>query len=143
MSNLLTNIFSKLFDNKEDEEESIKYYKNDYEEYIDMKRGEFIEYDSPLEEFVSVKEIYGILDKDKEYFWNHHSYCKEDYMDLTKRMSDGDSEATDNFYYHPIKIFKFKSIYILESDGRHRVCAAQELDIKIKVLITGEYIKIE
>ena len=35
------------------------------------------------------------------------------------------------------------TLIILGSDGRHRVCAAQELKIAINVIIEGEYKKIE
>lgn len=138
---MFTNIFGKRFDKENNKQP--KQYANDYEEYKYMKRGNFIRYDQPLEISIPANEICGIFDRDNKYFWNHHSNCKEDYINLAKLMCEGDEQAMIDFYSPPIKIYKFKSIYILSGDGRHRVCATQELKIAINVLIEGEYEKIE
>lgn len=88
---------------------------------------------------IPASAIHGISYLDKKYFWNHHCYTKDDYINLTQNMHNGDKQALHNFYYTPIKVYRFKDIYILLDDGRHRVKAAQELGIHINVVVSGEY----
>lgn len=108
-----------------------------YMEFYNKKNYTFVEKNEKLN--ISASVIHGISYVDKDYFWNHHSRTKDDYINLTLNMHNGNEQAVSNFYYDPIKVYKFKDIYILLDDGRHRVTAAQELGINIDVILLGEY----
>lgn len=110
-----------------------------YMEFINDRRNfDFKEKNEKVT--IPASKIHGILDIDNEYFWNHHSYTKDDYLRITQDMHNGNEQAIHDFYYHPIKVYKFKDIYILIDDGRHRVAAAQELEIDIDVVVSGDYL---
>ena len=103
---------------------------------------------------VPADEIYGVDDFGQgDDFWNHHGNTKEDYMSLAEnlpevneRISNGESleslqnnpELKDcaNAYYGPDKMVKVNATedgYEFNSDGRHRVMAAQEAGCEIPV----------
>lgn len=123
------------------------------------KKLQFVKIEHPIIEFVPARLIEGIYDRHSIYFWKHHGYTKENYMTLAKKSVilyekylAGESierlkknfECQDIIYAYldesqVIKVYKREGKYLLVTDGRHRVVAAQELDTYIPVKITGEY----
>lgn len=111
-------------------------------------------------EFVSAKLIKNIQDRYNSYFWEHHGNTHESYIDLAnksvklyEKWCNGasisellrDEECSDfaGAYLSSgqvIKVYKYPDgTYMLIDDGRHRVAAAQELDLYIPVKVTGEF----
>lgn len=106
--------------------------------------------------FVRAKSISNIYDKDNPSFWYHHDYNHEDYLQLAnqsrvlyEKWQKGvtiDELFKDERYRDMVYIFLVKpnvikvtrgnnNTYELINDGRHRVMAAQELDIYVPVII--------
>lgn len=111
-------------------------------------------------EFISAKLIKNIQDRYNSYFWEHHRNTHESYIDLAnksvklyEKWCNGasvsellrDEECSDfaGAYLSSnqvIKVYKYPDgTYMLIDDGRHRVAAAQELDLYIPVKVTGEF----
>lgn len=111
-------------------------------------------------EFISAKLIKNIQDRYNPYFWEHHGNTHESYIDLAnksvklyEKWCNGasvsellrDEECSDfaGAYLSSnqvIKVYKYPDgTYMLIDDGRHRVAAAQELDLYIPVKVTGEF----
>lgn len=106
--------------------------------------------------FVRAKSISNIYDKDNPHFWNHHGYNHDDYLKLAdssrvlyEKWQKGvsinellkDERFRDMVYIFLVKpnVIKVTRVnndtYALINDGRHRVVAAQELDIFVPVII--------
>ncbi len=49
------------------------------------------------------------------------------------------ADAYYSYFMEPVRVSSIGDYYVFESDGRHRILAAQELDVSIPVLITGSY----
>lgn len=96
------------------------------------------------------------LGMDNANFWYHHSNCKEDYMRIARKLPDVQSglnsgksleelkrnpELADTVvaYYDPEKMIQveltFDGTYVFDSEGRHRIKAAQELGYAVPVKI--------
>ena len=111
-------------------------------------------------EFISAKLIKNIQDRYNSYFWEHHGNTHQLYIDLAnksvklyEKWSNGasiaellrDEECSDFSAAYlssnqVIKVYKYPDgTYMLIDDGRHRVAAAQELDLYIPVKVTGEF----
>ena len=111
-------------------------------------------------EFISAKLIKNIQDRYNPYFWEHHGNTHESYIDLAnksvklyEKWCNGasvsellrDEECSDfaGAYLSSnqvIKVYKYPDgTYMLIDDGRHRVAAAQELDLYIPVKVTGAF----
>ncbi len=103
---------------------------------------------------VSSEDVYGVDDFGQgEDFWNHHGNTKEDYMSLAEnlpevneRISNGESleslrndpdlGACASAYYGQDKMIKVNATedgYEFDSDGRHRMRAAQEMGYEVPV----------
>lgn len=104
---------------------------------------------------VNSNDIYGIDDFDQgEDFWNHHGHTKDEYMSLAEglpevneRVANGESleslredpnvGACASAYYGSdmVKVDATDEGYEFDSDGRHRVKAAQELGYDVPVQV--------
>lgn len=116
--------------------------------------------EEPYIEFIRAQLIEGIYDRDNEYFWDHHGCKKSDYIALAKKSKilyekfsagipleklkcDPECEGFYGAYLGDkciVNVEKREGKYLLVDDGRHRVAAAQELDLYIPVKIIGEYL---
>lgn len=111
-------------------------------------------------EFIPAEQIVGIRDRDNPHFWNHHGNTKKFYIDLaeqSKALHDEQCMGTIvkeiqsceelkklyNIYLsdqYCVKLYKYPNgKYLLVDDGRHRVAAAQILNIAIPAKVMGEY----
>lgn len=109
------------------------------EYYKKSSRGQLV-YKNMMEEKDVVINANDIIlsencDVKSQDFWNWHTRGKEDYLALVR-----DSQKLDEiFESDPIRVYKYKGKFVRPTDGRHRIAAAQELGINIKVKIVGEY----
>ena len=115
---------------------------------------------NPEIEFVPAELITGIRDRANPYFWNHHGKSKESYIELAKKSeviyemwcngisivdiqkNEKLSELSTIYLSDQfcIKLYKYPNgKYLLLDDGRHRVAAAQKLNIVVPAKVTGEY----
>ncbi len=106
-----------------------------------------------------VKEIY---DHANPHFWNHHGNDHNGYIELAQRsmvlyskwlsgynvtdlLNDEECCGVALEYLAEnqiIKVYKYPDgMFSLAGDGRHRVAAAQELDVYVPVKIVGVYLK--
>ena len=111
-------------------------------------------------EFIPAEMITGILDRENPHFWNHHGYVKDDYIELAKQskeiyemwfngssvaeiQNNEDFRRLSEIYLSDrlcIKLYRCPNgKYCFVSDGRHRIAAAQLLNIPIPAKIIGEY----
>lgn len=120
---------------------------------------------NPEFQFIRANEIKkeSIYDRENKHFWNHHNYSKDEYINLAnesiKLYEDyRNGRSIDEL----LKTYKFAGAYFsdnqtihvcqtqvedetyfeLMTDGRHRVVAAQELDIHIPVKIFEKKVKV-
>lgn len=112
-------------------------------------------------EFVPARLISNIRDRDNPFFWVHHRNTKESYLELAKQslklqekwsagisishiLDDKELKDIAGAYFSDaqvIKVYRYPDgKYVLLDDGRHRIAAAQELDIDVPVKVTGEYL---
>ena len=105
---------------------------------------------------INAKEITNIRNIDDPYFWNHHKYSHNDYLSLAQRSTilyDGwkagksaedmlicpFSASIARAYFvwpHIITVdWRPDGLYNFTGDGRHRIRAAQELDLYIPVIV--------
>ena len=117
-------------------------------------------YSEPQIIFIPARQITGILDADKQFFWQHHGQGMEDYISLAQRSTilykkwllgtpidklSLDPECTEIAKAYLTEhemvqvIRKNANEYEWANDGRHRTAAAQRLDIHILVRVIGEY----
>lgn len=110
--------------------------------------------------FIPASDVKNIPDRYNESFWNHHMNTHESYLELAKKSEillkkwnqglrykdlKNDDECKEVFGAYlseqqVIKVYKhIDGTYSLTGDGRHRVAAAQELNLCIPVKIIGEY----
>lgn len=113
-----------------------------YEEFTDFWESGGSEYsyvnvENPQVEYVSARDIEGVFLNDTEVknpstFWNKR-YSRNEYLEY---VSNG---GINN---NPVEVTKINdSFYYFNGDGRHRIIAAQELNIDIPVIIKGLYMK--
>ena len=97
----------------------------------------YINVENPKVEYVNSRDIEGVFLNDSEVkkpstFWNKR-YSRNEYLDYVS------SGGINN---NPVEVTKINdSFYYFNGDGRHRIIAAQELNIDIPVIIKGMYIK--
>lgn len=128
----------------QDKFSSERYYSqgNHYDEFSDFwesggKEYSYVNVDNSPIEYVDSKDIEGVFLNNSEVknpnaFWNKR-YSKSEYLDY---VTSG--KMTNN----PIEVTKVNdSFYYFNGDGRHRILAAQELNIKVPVIIKGLYVK--
>lgn len=128
----------------QDKFSSERYYSqgNHYDEFSDFwesggKEYSYVSVDNSPVEYVDSKDIEGVFLNNSEVknpnaFWNKR-YSKSEYLDY---VTSG--KMTSN----PIEVTKVNdSFYYFNGDGRHRILVAQELNIKIPVVIKGLYVK--
>lgn len=111
--------------------------------------------------FIKAKSISKVYDIENPHFWEHHNKNHNDYIELAKKsiilfdkwkkgakisdlMLDKETSDFAGAYLSSnqiIKVYRYpEGTYRLVDDGRHRVAAAQELDLHIPVVVIGEYI---
>lgn len=126
-----------------------------------LPKRQIIHCPEPKYVFIPAKQIIGILDSDKPYFWNHKGNKKEDYLQLAQRskilyqkwcqgtpiselINEPDCKDIAQAYLNELQMVQVYKIndgeYKWVEDGRHRAAAAKELDIHILVKILGEYL---
>ena len=128
----------------QDKLNSERYYSkgNQYDEFADfwengMKGYEYVKVDNPPILHIDANEIEGVWLSEYEIsnpssFWDKR-YSKTEYMDYVK------SGMLDN---NPIEVTRVNdSFYYFNGEGRHRILAAQELNIDIPVKIVGFFTK--
>ncbi len=107
-------------------------------------------------EFVQAKSISNIRDSDNTHFWEHHGNNHEEYLQLAIKscilyekwqkgatidelLRDESIREISNAYLSEQQVIKVyesdNKTYELIDDGRHRVMAAQKLDIFVPVII--------
>lgn len=122
---------------------------------------QIVHYSEPKKVFIPAKQITGILDSDKPYFWNRKGNKKEDYLQLAQESkilyqkwcqgtpisrltNEPDCKDIAQAYLDELQMVQVYKIndskYEWVNDGRHRVAAAKELDIHILVKLLGEYL---
>lgn len=113
-----------------------------YDEFADFWENSgdgysYIQSDQPQTQYVRAKEIEGVFLNQSEVddplvFWNKR-YTKSDYADYV---------TSGGFNQNPVEVTKVNdAFYYFSGEGRHRILAAQELDIEIPVIIKGFYTK--
>ena len=106
--------------------------------------------------FIKAQDIIDLYNTDCPYFWNHHRFSHSDYLYLAKQselLYDGwktgksvedmlncpytKNVAKAYFTWPDIVTVSLRSdgLYDYTGDGRHRIKAAQELDIHIPVIV--------
>lgn len=115
---------------------------NHYDEFSEfwesgMKEYSYVKADNSPIEYVNSKDIEGVFlnkneVKNSNVFWNKR-YSKSEYLDYV---------ASGKMINNPIEVTKVNdSFYYFHEEGRHRILAAQILNIKIPVIIKGLYVK--
>lgn len=120
--------------------------------------------DSPIIEKTDASNIHEVdlfgADRNSDEFWNHHGNNKDFYYDMASKIPEvqerlDSGESLDSIKQNPDlracasgyfeesnlpRVSKYKDTYISEGDGRHRILAAQDLGMDIKVRVNGEYV---
>lgn len=127
---------------------------------LDLSKLERCELHEDNIEFIPARSICGIRDRDNPHFWSHHGCTKESYLELARKsekiyqkwnegtsisdmLVDKDLKDVSDVYLSEAKIIQLyrcpNGWYKLGDDGRHRVAAAQELNMVVPARIVGEY----
>ncbi len=113
---------------------------DDFTEFYYSETGEYsyVPTENPQIEYVNAKDIEGVYLYDNEVqnpsgFWTRSgNRTKEGYFEVVEHLED----------YGPIRVNKVNdSFYTFIDDGRHRVIISKIKDIKIPVIVKGNYIK--
>ena len=128
----------------QDKFSSQRYYSKGehYDEFTEFwesggREYSYVNVENSQVEYVSAKDIEGVFLNDTEVknpsvFWNKR-YSRSEYLEY---VSNG---GINN---NPVEVTKVNnSFYYFNGDGRHRIIAAQELNINIPVIIKGLYVK--
>ena len=138
-----------------------------YNEYRQKSEEGMLSYkkcDNPEITFTSPENIHEIRLSNEDVeneanFWGQHGREAKDYEALAEnipevmqRMKTGEPiesiskdpqiGATARLYFHPdnmVKVYEYKGTYIFDSDGRHRVLAAQRMGVDLPVKVIGRY----
>lgn len=134
-----------------------------FEKELFADKLDFQKSDSELEErWVNSADVHGVRyhdDLSDEKFWSHHGNSKERYMELASKIPEVKEQmdsgrslediVTDERlgpcaaqYFKPdnmVKVYQYGDKYMFDSDGRHRVMAAQELGYEIPINLRGVY----
>lgn len=136
-----------------------------YREFWESGNYPYTRCDSPQIVYVRARDIEGVYIWDKERenpqgFWTRNGrsgWSRENIMrrashieDVRQNMEAGAniediednpelSETIGSYYREPVQVASLGSFYVFQSDGRHRILAAQTLDTYIPVLITTRY----
>jgi len=126
-------------------------------ELVDPAGGQ---YDS----WIDARDILGIFHNDNvdaTQFWSHHGESKDRFFELASHITtvktmldqgltldqigqNDELSACVAQYFSPdraVKVYKYGSNYIFLGEGRHRVRIAQEMGLKIPVIIYKETLK--
>lgn len=139
-----------------------------FEEYRSFwENGDFsyTQNENPEIVYVRARDIEGVYIWDRERdnpqgFWTRHGrqgWSRENIMRRASRIQDvrqnlehGISieemsqnpdldETIGSYFREPVQVASLGSFYVFQSDGRHRILAAQTLDAYIPVLVTTRY----
>ena len=123
--------------------------------------------ENPEVTYVRARDIEGVYIWDREVenpegFWTRNGrqgWTRENIVRGASRIQDVRAEldkgqsleviakdpqlakTVDSYFQSPIRVAKLGAFYIFQSDGRHRVLAAQTLDAYIPVLVTTTYVR--
>ena len=141
---------------------------NHFEEYRDFWESDNFSYsrnDNPQIVFVRARDIEGVYVWESERnspqnFWTRNGTNGWSRDNIMRRAShiqeiqnmlesgipiedlsqnDDYSETIDSYFRDPVQVASLDSFYVFQSDGRHRILAAQDLDSYIPVIITTHY----
>ncbi len=139
-----------------------------FEEYRDLWENgnySYTQCEAPELVYVRARDIEGVYIWDSERenpqrFWTRNGtqgWSRENIMrrashieDVRQNIENGVSleelsqnpeldETIGSYYRTPVQVASLDSFYVFQSDGRHRIIAAQTLDAYIPVLITTRY----
>lgn len=137
----------------------------EYREFWENGDYSYTRHDNPEIVYVRARDIEGVYIWDRERenpqgFWTRNGtrgWSRENIMrrashieDVRQNIEDGFNidelegnpelnETIGSYYREPVQVASLGSFYVFQSDGRHRILAAQTLDAYIPVLITTSY----
>lgn len=141
---------------------------NHYEQYRDFWENGNYTYsrnETPELIYVRARDIEGVYLSDRELnnpegFWTRNGregWSRENILrrashiqDVRQNIDAGVSldemaqnstldDTIRSYYNNPVQVAQVGSFFVFQSDGRHRILAAQSLDAFIPVLVTGSY----